>query len=122
MHQNLFSFHGAALHTYGVLIALGFLIGIVLAGREAKRLRLPPSLAIAHFFGRLGCYAAGCCWGKVCHLAWGARFPRSSLAFEGLSRDGTIPAGANFTPPLHPTQLYEALAELAIFTGLVVLR
>ena len=24
-----------------------------------------PSLALSHFFGRLGCYGAGCCYGKV---------------------------------------------------------
>jgi len=77
-----------------------------------------PALAIGHAFGRLGCFAAGCCFGKETTSRLGLSFPRDSVAFEMLRRSGAIPLGAGETPPLHPTQLYEAAGEAAIFAVL----
>src|SRR5438552_2452743 len=37
MHQVLLNLRGYALHAYGVLIACGFFLGIVLAARDARR-------------------------------------------------------------------------------------
>jgi phosphatidylglycerol---prolipoprotein diacylglyceryl transferase len=85
---------------------------------------LIPSLALGHFFGRLGCFGAGCCWGGLAdpHLPWSVRFPEVSLAFQTL-RDRVDPsrfiAGAS-TVPLHPTQLYESFGELALVLVLVL--
>jgi phosphatidylglycerol:prolipoprotein diacylglycerol transferase len=63
-----------------------------------------PAIALGHVTGRLGCLAAGCCYGKPTDVAWAIKF--------------TNPLAANVgTPlniPLHPTQLYEAGAELLI--------
>jgi phosphatidylglycerol:prolipoprotein diacylglycerol transferase len=82
-----------------------------------------PALALGHAFGRLGCFAAGCCFGKVGGGRWGVAFPRGSVAFDELAGHGAIPAGWQTTPGLHPTQLYEAFGELAIFFTLAaVLR
>jgi len=87
---------------------------------------LIPSVAFGHFLGRLGCFAAGCCWGGTCDpaLPWGARFPPESLAYQSFAaREG----GARFlasdhlhTLALHPTQLYESLGELLLFAVLVL--
>jgi len=61
-----------------------------------------PSIAIGLFFGRLGCFFAGCCYGKETSLPWGVVFTDpSSLAPLHL--------------PLHPVQLYEAGGNLALF-------
>src|SRR3990170_2572493 len=87
-----------------------------------------PSVALGHFFGRLGCFAAGCCWGSVSdlHLPWLVRFPPESLAYQSLT--GRIQPARFLEPhrlttlPLHPVQLYEALGELAIFVVLVLAR
>jgi phosphatidylglycerol:prolipoprotein diacylglycerol transferase len=81
-----------------------------------------PALALGHAFGRLGCFAAGCCFGKVGGGAWATAFPRGSVAFEELAATGGLPAGWETTPGLHPTQLYEAFGELFIFVALLVLR
>jgi phosphatidylglycerol---prolipoprotein diacylglyceryl transferase len=81
-----------------------------------------PALAIGHAFGRLGCFAAGCCFGKETASRLGVMFPRGSVAFDVLESAGAIPAGAGETPPLHPTQIYEAVGELAIFVALCALR
>jgi phosphatidylglycerol---prolipoprotein diacylglyceryl transferase len=79
---------------------------------------LAPSVALGHFFGRLGCFAAGCCWGKEAHgraLAWAVRFPSESLAYQDYAARGALPDFAERTPPLHPVQLYEAAGELVLF-------
>ena len=80
-----------------------------------------PALALGHAFGRLGCYAAGCCFGKVSGTG-GAHFPRGSVAFDELASAGAVPPGWQTTPGLHRTQLYEAFGELLIFAALLVLR
>lgn len=69
-----------------------------------------PSLALGHAFGRLGCFAAGCCHGKPAHdLPWGVIFTNpESLAPTNI--------------PLHPTQLYESAGEMLIFIILVWVR
>jgi phosphatidylglycerol:prolipoprotein diacylglycerol transferase len=81
-----------------------------------------PALALGHAFGRLGCFAAGCCFGKVGGGHWGAAFPRGSVAFDELAGMGGIPPGWDTTPGLHPTQLYEAFGEFAIFAALLIAR
>jgi phosphatidylglycerol:prolipoprotein diacylglycerol transferase len=68
-----------------------------------------PSLAIGHAIGRIGCFSAGCCYGKPTNLPWGITFnDPDSLAITGI--------------PLHPTQLYESFAEFGIFIFLMLLR
>ena len=81
-----------------------------------------PGLAVGHVLGRLGCFAAGCCFGKASTVPWAVAFPRASVAYEELASAGAVAPGASLTPPLHPTQLYEAAGELALFALLLRLR
>jgi phosphatidylglycerol:prolipoprotein diacylglycerol transferase len=81
-----------------------------------------PALALGHAFGRLGCFASGCCFGKAGTGSFGVTFPRGSVAFDALASMGAVPPGWQRTPALHPTQLYEAIGELVIFVVLLVLR
>ena len=74
--------------------------GLVLASCDV----FAPGLALGHAFGRLGCFAAGCCWGRETHVPWAVTFT-NPLAAEIV---GT-PLGV----PLHPTQLYEFVLEIA---------
>ena len=176
------------IHTYGLLIAIGFLVALALALRETKKTDLPneriidigfyaliagiigsrlffiatnwehysehpidmikiwegglvfyggvlfavptviwyakkkalplwqtadiwaPSIAIGHAIGRLGCFCAGCCYGRPAEgLPWAVTFTKP----ESLAVIGT---------PLHPTQLYESAAELLNFLILITLR
>jgi len=60
--------------------------------------------------GRLGCLAAGCCYGKPTDVPWAIVFTNPLAA----SNVGT-PLGI----PLHPTQLYEAGAALIILALLL---
>jgi phosphatidylglycerol:prolipoprotein diacylglycerol transferase len=67
------------------------------------------SLALGQFFGRLGCFSAGCCYGKACNLPWAVTF---------TNPDTLAPVGI----PLHPTQLYHAAGNLIIFFILLFFR
>lgn len=188
MHPILIRFGPLIIHTYGFLVAMGFLLGLGLAVRQAKKLGIPsnkiidlgfyillaaiigsrlffifinashymknpldifkiwegglvfyggvllavptaiwyvkknglgiwktadifaPSIAIGHALGRLGCFAAGCCYGKPAEpLPWSVTFTDP----ESLARIGI---------PLHPTQLYESAGEFINFLILITLR
>jgi phosphatidylglycerol:prolipoprotein diacylglycerol transferase len=93
----------------------GFIGALIFAVLYIRRQHLPawrvmdtfsPGLVLGQGIGRLGCFAAGCCWGKECDLPWGVRF-RS---------DEAAPVPLNKT--LHPAQLYETAADLLIFAFL----
>jgi phosphatidylglycerol:prolipoprotein diacylglycerol transferase len=111
----------------GLVFYGGFFAAIAVAWWYTRRHAMPfwrtadilaPSVALGHFFGRLGCFAAGCCWGAEAHgraLAWAVRFPTESLAFQDYVTRGALPDTAELTPPLHPVQLYEAGGELLLF-------
>ena len=100
----------------------GGLIGAILMGYFLmKRYRLPwwktadacaPGIAIGNFFGRQGCFAAGCCWGKPTPLPWGVKFTELGHEITG------VPTNTY----LHPTQLYESFAMLLAFFLLVWLH
>jgi phosphatidylglycerol---prolipoprotein diacylglyceryl transferase len=64
-----------------------------------------PGIALGHVTGRLGCFAAGCCYGRPTMLPWGITFTNPLAAAN---------VGTPLGIPLHPTQLYEAGAELLI--------
>ncbi len=102
----------------GGLILLGGVIAAFIAGTwYVHKKQLPfwkiadsvaPALAIGLFFGRIGCFLNGCCFGKACDLPWGVVFPENSPAgyvFRGI--------------PVHPTQLYSSLYGLVIFLILI---
>jgi phosphatidylglycerol:prolipoprotein diacylglycerol transferase len=190
MFPRLFQIGSFALHTYGVLLAIGYLLGIYTAQRFGRRFGLDPEqvfnlsvylalaailgaklfllfqdwrryihaplslfsmefvqsagifyggvvmallvlvwyvrkynmnwlrvgdamvpgVAIGHAIGRLGCFSAGCCWGKEAHVPWAVVF-RNPYA--------TATTGVPLNIPLHPTQLYESACEFLIFGALV---
>ena len=69
-----------------------------------------PSIAIGHAFGRIGCFCAGCCYGKIAEsLPWSIIFTNPECL-------------APTNVPLHPTQLYEAGGEALNFLILITLR
>jgi len=99
---------------YGGLVTA--IVVAVLYARHAKLRFLPLAdvyaapLALGHAVGRLGCFFAGCCWGKPTSVAWAVAFT-DSYAAQVVG----VPLGV----PLHPTQLYEAAAEFVNFGILI---
>lgn len=109
--SRLFSL--SALRSGGVFYG-GLLSALAVAYYYTRRHRMPwlatadvmaPGLAIGHAIGRLGCFAAGCCWGRETDLAWAVTF---------RDPDAHSFTGVPLNIPLHPTQLYEALGTAAI--------
>ncbi len=187
MHPILLELGPLSIKTYGFLIAVGFLIGIALASREAKRVginqqavldlafyiilgaiigsrlfyvithpeyfrgslldafkvweggltfyggfimafavavfmikkyRLPacqtldlfaPSLAVGILFGRLGCFFAGCCYGRSCSFSWAVTFTNPQSLAE-------------LNVPLHPVQLYAAAGSAITLAILLLMK
>ena len=68
---------------------------------------LVPFLIVAHFFGRIGCFLGGCCYGKPTESFLGVKYPEDSVPYQ---IDPEI-VGMH----LHPTQLYESFALLLFF-------
>lgn len=86
----------------------GFGLAIATAIYIIRRRRIPiwqlgdlaaPSLALGYGIARIGCFAAGCCYGTPTDLPWGVLFPGHDHA-------------------VHPTQLYATGMNLLIFVGL----
>jgi phosphatidylglycerol:prolipoprotein diacylglycerol transferase len=190
MHPILFKLGPLTIHTYGLFVASGFLLGLGLAVRQARKEGIPPhkivdlgfyillaaiigsrlffisinashyiknpldilkiwegglvfyggvflalpaaiwyvkknglgiwktadifapSIAIGHAIGRIGCFFAGCCYGKPAELLpWAVTFT-----------DPESLVGASIGIPLHPTQLYESAGEFINFLILITLR
>ncbi|MDQ3010988.1 MAG: prolipoprotein diacylglyceryl transferase [Acidobacteriota bacterium] len=92
-----------------------------------------PGIAIGHFIGRLGCFSAGCCWGKPTLAFCGVHFTDKGHETTGVPTivDHLYPeqqsvwaeklGGLTAAVKLHPTQLYEAAALLLIFAVLLVM-
>jgi phosphatidylglycerol:prolipoprotein diacylglycerol transferase len=74
-------------------------------------------LGLALMLARLGCFVAGCDYGKVSSLPWAVRFPAPSPAWADHVAAGLVPADRTASLPVHPTQLYEAALGLAIAGG-----
>jgi phosphatidylglycerol:prolipoprotein diacylglycerol transferase len=65
-------------------------------------------------FGRMGCLMAGCCFGATCDLPWAMQFPWRSAASEAQFKAHLLPSAKLWSLPVHPTQVYESAASLAI--------
>ncbi|HJR59403.1 MAG TPA: prolipoprotein diacylglyceryl transferase [Vicinamibacterales bacterium] len=94
---------------YGGLIA-----AVAVAMWYMRRHRLPiwsvsdafaPGIALGHVIGRMGCFFAGCCFGKATDVPWAVTFTNEYAARN---------VGTPLNVPIHPTQLYEAGTELLI--------
>jgi len=97
----------------------GLILAVTVALWYIRRVGLPlwttcdvfaPGIALGHVVGRFGCLFAGCCYGKPTSKPWGITFTDPFAAAN---------VGTPLNTPLHPTQLYEAGAELLILVVLL---
>ncbi|MCP2619655.1 prolipoprotein diacylglyceryl transferase [Candidatus Aminicenantes bacterium AC-334-K16] len=93
----------------------GLFFGLIFAIWFLHRHRLPtwkvadiagPAIALGHGFGRLGCFSAGCCYGRACDVPWGVMF--------GSEYAHSI-TGVPLHQVIHPTQLYESILNFTNF-------
>jgi phosphatidylglycerol:prolipoprotein diacylglycerol transferase len=92
----------------------GLLLAVGVAFWYIAKHRLPfwttcdvfaPGIALGHVTGRLGCLAAGCCYGRQTDVPW-------AIVFTDPQAQANV--GTPLGIPLHPTQVYEAGAALLI--------
>ena len=97
----------------------GLIVAVLVALWYIRRVGLPlwttcdvfaPGIALGHVVGRFGCLFAGCCFGKPTNVPWAITFT-NQFAHDNV--------GTTLNTPLHPTQLYEAGAELLILVFLL---
>jgi phosphatidylglycerol:prolipoprotein diacylglycerol transferase len=114
LNADYYSRHPGALFSFDTLLSAGvyhggFLAALGFAWFYVRRQGLPwlptadvlaPATALGHAIGRLGCFAAGCCWGARCGRPWAVTF---------TNPDAHLLTGVPLNVPLHPTQLYEAV-------------
>ena len=103
----------------GGLVFSGGVLGVVLTMLwYVKRHDLPlgkiadlwaPAIAVGQGLGRIGCFMAGCCYGKPTDSILGVTFTHS----HSLARPLDV--------PLHPTQIYSSLSSFIIFLLILVL-
>ncbi len=114
--EILYIFRAAGVFQGGIIAGLTVMILFAVKKRlsiwkltDTASLPLPLGQAI----GRIGCFFAGCCYGKPSEsLPWSITFT-SSIANENTG----VPLGV----PLHPTQIYQSLNDFALFIVLLVL-
>ena len=104
----------ATLRSGGVYYG-GFLVAATVGISLVRYQKLPvwkmtdifsPGIALGQSIGRLGCFAAGCCYGRPTLSLFG-------VAFKNPYSHDTV--GVPLNIPLHPVQLYEAATNLVIF-------
>jgi phosphatidylglycerol:prolipoprotein diacylglycerol transferase len=115
----------------------GFLGGLVAAIIFVRKWHLSwwktldafaPGVAIGHMFGRIGCFSAGCCWGKPTASAIGMHFTERGHELTGVpttvaelattaQRTEWETKLGSITSPIHlvPTQLIEAISLFVVF-------
>ncbi|MDR2676813.1 MAG: prolipoprotein diacylglyceryl transferase [Endomicrobium sp.] len=99
--------HGGLVY-YGAFISATFFILIYIKIKKISLFKLSdlfaPALALGHAIGRIGCFFAGCCYGKKVD-----NIPSLLSTFINnisLKTNGAL---------LHPTQLYEAFTNFLLF-------
>jgi len=100
---------------YGGLLA-ALAVGLWLVGRYKLHPwtvadLIAPGIALGHVVGRFGCLLAGCCYGRPTSVPWAITFTNPAAATN---------VGTPLNTPLHPTQLYDAGAELLIMGVLLL--
>ncbi|NOY23711.1 MAG: prolipoprotein diacylglyceryl transferase [Acidobacteria bacterium] len=93
----------------------GLLGGLFTAAWLFRKYKLPfyrvadvaaPHIALGHAIGRLGCFSAGCCYGKACSLP---------IAVEFHSEFAHSVVGVPLNTPIFPTQLMSSISLFVIF-------
>jgi phosphatidylglycerol---prolipoprotein diacylglyceryl transferase len=98
----------------------GFVLASFVGFIYLRSIRLPiaevmdiiaPSLALGEGIARIGCFLAGCCFGKPTNLPCGVTFPENTLT--GIITD---------SQKVHPTQLYSSVILFCIFIILIIFQ
>ncbi len=125
----------------GMAVIGGVVSSILMCGAYAYKKGLPvlkladavaPCILIGQAIGRVGCFAGGCCHGRVCHIApgdslTGSVFPGGEIVqvegfpFITMVMERGVGVGNISGVPIYPTQLWEATGTFLLFVILSLL-
>jgi phosphatidylglycerol:prolipoprotein diacylglycerol transferase len=112
-HLSEFSSHWSGvfdINTAGLVYYGGLLFALPAAVITIRILKMPTSITVGAIglaiplslgIARFGCFLNGCCGGKPSGLPWAVTFPGTATS-------------------VHPTQLYEAVLDIALFAALLL--
>ena len=131
----------------GLVFYGGFILGILVILVLSRVRRFPlgefadlvaPALALAHAFGRVGCFLNGCCFGRVWNGFFAVTYPPGSQVMQTQYQQGLFPPDlaakvlqylhdpARSSPvqclPVFPVQLLESVTNLAILALLLLIE
>jgi len=113
---------------YGGLAGASAVVLVGSGWLRVERARLAdvsvPAVATGIAIIRVGCFLNGCCGGNPATLPWALRFPPGGSSWSGQLLEGSTGAIFGRVEPVHPTQLYELAAVLALawLSGAVAAR
>ncbi len=115
------------LMAYGALLGAAAGVGVATRGDRPGRARaldaLAPGLGVLVLFGRIGCFAAGCCFGHVSEGALSIGYPEGTPAFAHHAALGWGSVHAAVSPPVLAVPLVEAgLGGVMFALGLALRR
>ncbi|MGA2419031.1 MAG: prolipoprotein diacylglyceryl transferase family protein [Candidatus Acidiferrum sp.] len=110
------SIYGALFACIGAVIALTHLLRIsTLRFLDAGA----PAMAVGEGVSRIGCFSAGCCYGKPWNGPWAVVFPSNSFAAIDQHYRGMLEGGSSHSLPVHPVQLYGVILMALLTWGLL---
>lgn len=116
--EGVFKFAGVTFMGGLVTGVLSFILGALIFAKPAVKRQFfqigsyaAPCIVIGHLFGRLGCFCAGCCYGKPTNGIFGVTFPNLVHRADYLATGGKA----------YPTQLFEALFLAVLLAVMLVL-
>jgi phosphatidylglycerol:prolipoprotein diacylglycerol transferase len=123
---DLFSWWKGGVVAYGGFLG-GFVATLIFCRLHGIRLLtwvdcVAPSLGAGLMLTRIGCFLGGCDFGVPWNGPWAVSFPVNSPAFNQQVLQGLLPTTATASLAVHPTQLYESLVGLVLFTAVMAVR
>lgn len=73
------------------------------------------ALPLGHAFGRIGCFLNGCCYGRPAESLLSVQYPAGSEPWHAQVAAGLIPRTALNSLPVIPSQIVEAVLDVALF-------
>lgn len=116
IHQQ--SFIGALLIGGIGIFASKYLFRFKQSVADSFAFVLPVSLAIM----RIGCFGAGCCYGKTTDLPWAVKYPVNTLPHFHQFQNHLISFNDYTSLPVHPVQLYEIAGLTVVVVILLFMR
>jgi prolipoprotein diacylglyceryltransferase len=78
------------------------------------------ALPVAMAIQRMGCFFSGCCYGNSSIMPWAVKYPANTLPHYHQFQSGFLTYADQFSLPIHPVQIYEAIGLLTI--SFIILR